>query len=189
MESVFQLSLTAAAELRRTTGDKVGKWCEEALESLRSNEARSFLHDKMSEIVHALVIPWMRRRNGLATKEEIVERLQRIAVDSRLVEPFFAFLDDLSADVGDFLEQPMTGVFCCDRWIAAEFKQVIACGYHYFVNVDAYYRVEELVSLVLRELSKSWLALTESFVVQAFSCCDHFHLRMDAFGKRIIRLS
>ena len=83
----------------------------------------------------------------------------------------------------------MTGVFCCDRWIAAEFKQVIACGYHYFVNVDAYYRVEELVSLVLRELSKSWLALTESFVVQAFSCCDHFHLRMDAFGKRIIRLS
>jgi hypothetical protein len=143
----------------------------------------------MVEMAQALVVPWMRRRNGIATKDEVVERMQRVAVNSECVEPFLALVSDLAGDLGEFLEQPMAGVFCSDRWIAAEFKAVIACCRSFFVNRDVYYPIDQLVRLVLREFAKDWQALSESFVLQALTCCDAFHVRIDASGKRIVRLS
>ncbi|MDP1834597.1 MAG: hypothetical protein Q8K75_01595 [Chlamydiales bacterium] len=187
LEGLSYLQNSAINEIRRATPDRLERLREEARISLRGEAAKQLVHRMLSEAIDAFVKPWMRQREGIATRSELLERLERIATPNELTKPFIALLNDLFGDLELFLET-ISGVFCADSWIAEQCDQVIQCTCSYFYNKNVWYDADHLVRLVQTELAKDWLDLSDCFVIKVLSCSKGFRVRKSHSG-RVVQLA
>lgn len=189
LEHICPLPVSAAAEVRRSNGEKLNRWRDEAIDSWCSVEASAFFRDRMSEALEAFIAPWVIRRGGVSTEAEVSERLHRAARDEMLAQPFLLLVKKLYGGLQTFLQPMVHDLYCSECWMAREVALIVECVRGYFYRFDVFYPYQQLIDLVRREMSRQWFDPPELLLEKILILCPQFHVRMDASFGRIVRLA
>jgi hypothetical protein len=152
------------------------EWRLEALQQLRLK--REEVKKRLDELMAVFVRPWMVKRKGLATRDEVIERLEKKAYEPQLVEPAIQFFEEVfELNLG--LEEVEKGLYVDD---GEAFREVVACARSYFRPAIKSYLLSHLISLVEREMARAWQGYEEGFVEKVLCLSSQFSLRKGEFS-------
>lgn len=191
LSQLYTLTPAESVEVRLLTYDKRQEWCREMLGELESK--RSQLVKGIGRVVAAFIKPWMTRRWGMTTRQEIVERLQRLADKPEIVEStldFFCFvyfanqfaLDDWLINKGD-------GLYFVDSNTQERYEAVIEKAKTYFYKSGVHYGLFELVQLLAKEFARDWVDHSDEFIEKCLRMSTNFRVRKGENSRIIVRLA
>lgn len=157
----MSLTPSEAIEVKRCVDKR--EWIEGMLPQLK-RAAESYL----SSIVDTWIKPWMYRREGIATQEEIEEFLLLQSADPIFAEKAVELFGDLSQVL-----LPLGGCFAASEEVRLEYHAIDQTLKSYFVNPSAKYLLNDLVPLILRELAEGWHFVTEEKVLRILRLSYH----------------
>ncbi len=193
LQGVCRLSLATAAEVRRAGPEQQRRWRVEAMATWQMPQSRSFFYQKIEEAIAAFVRPWMLRRQGIASRADVLERLQRVTSQEALVQPFLSWANDVFADGNSVLDglllQPVEGLFCADEATSHLVTNVLQCIRSYFYNSGVVYPLSQLCHLVQRELACYWISPDSTQVTKIIELCSWLRMRKGPNGVRFVSLS
>jgi len=123
-----------------------------------------------------LVIPWIEVRGGIATVDEIKERLERTS--SQMPFPKESSLIPL--------EQ---GVYASDPEVAERYHALISRAQTYFYDPSCRYPFHQLISWLEREFAIEWENYPQSFITKCLISSPRFSLLKTSDHQRALRLS
>jgi len=190
MADLFSLSPIESVEVRRLTVEKRVEWRNEISPELLKKKDR--VQNDLKKIVNIFITPWINRRHGFATKNEILERLQRISLQQTLVPMVVDFFDAVyfsgSFAFGDYLVHTNDELFFVDRRAKEAYQNIIDTALTYFYQGDVYYPLSELVILIFREFAKKWGNYSVEFIEKTLRSSSLFRVRKEACGRLFIRM-
>lgn len=191
LEQLLSLTAVDTLEIGRLSEEKKALYHKEMLSYLRNDDRKhAFLRD-MGLIIDAYVKPWMEKRLGLATKEELIERLLRISDDPSLTERILDFFSVVYFDgqlpFASYLHEVEEGLYCIDS--TTTYQHVINRALSYFYSPTVHYSLSHLVSLLQRECAQQWLSFPEGFLDKVLTHSSFFRVRKTADLGLTIRLS
>lgn len=193
LEGFVALSMAENLEVGRLPPDKKLEWTNDILSEIRKEKIRLSINEDLKKIVDVFIKPWMQRRQGMATRQEIMERLQKISDEPELTAYIFDFLSSTfsngSFPLKSFLYEVDEQLYCSDAHIAANYKVVQDRAHSYFYKSEICYTLSHLVQLMSRELACSWQVLEEGFMEKALRQSSHFHVRKQREGGLMVRLA
>ncbi len=193
LQNICTLSTSAAAEVRRAGQGRLAQWKDEARCAAQTPEATAFFWSHLKESMEALVSPWIRRRGGIVTKSEILERLNRVTLGPQPVIPFLSCMKSIYSEDECLFERlylsPTPGIYCADAYTKDIIQQSLKCAKSYFYQKNLVYPIGQLSQLVLKDLAKQWIQPSEEVLHKALSLCSIFHVRKDLSHKLIVRLA
>jgi len=186
----FSLSPMESVEVRRLTFEKRLEWRNEILPEMLKKKER--LLKDLKKVVDIYIKPWMDRRHGFATRNEILERLQRVSLQQTLVPMVMDFFSTVyfsgSFALGDYLDQFNEDLFFVDKFAKKAYQNIIDKTLTYFYNDDLHYSLAELVTLVFREFASDWEHYPFEFIEKTLRSSPLFRVRKEDCGRLIIRV-
>lgn len=181
LEGLVSLTPMESVEVRKL--DKVRKE-EIGAEILREIQLKtSHVEARFDGILQTFVIPWMERRFGMATEEEILERLERVSFKPAVAEKALAFFKEVFFE-GQF---PFHKGLSCAREIyfagsyaLKAFSQLEQSLDSYFYHPTVYYALDELYRFLTRDYSLKWRRLEEGFFEKTLKLHPHYSVFKDA---------
>ena len=135
----------------------------------------------------------MLRRDGMASRNELLERLQRVSIQADLVHPFFTWSGEVFADGECILDglmiQPIEGLFCVDEATSTLVNMVLQCVRSYFYSPAVAYPLFQLCALVERELAYYWIGTTPAQISKILELSPWLKIRKQRDGVRVVRLA
>lgn len=146
LEGFLALTPMEQAELKKVTPFEETEWKRE----VKSSIDRVFLEESFQRIAEAWLAPWIERRGGVATLEELTEFLEMVSLDESVTRKFLTFipipLRELLPSEGNLFFSSENA-----KREALKYEEILLSyfptnAYRYFVN--------ELIGLVWNESSK-----------------------------------
>jgi len=192
LENLVPLSTAENFEVRRTGSETEKEWIDEVLLTLRSEGSFASVQNDMTRVVDAFIIPWMRRRRGIATKKELFERLERVSDSKVWTRRVLQFISEVYCEkqfpLVQCLYQVDVDLFCCDAATAKAYSDIIEKALTYFYKPETFYLLSNFVSLLLREFAQEWIGFPDSFVESALRHSPKFRVHRGASAELEIRL-
>lgn len=190
LPSLFALPAHEANELRALTPEKRRCWEEEALCELEKG-CKDIFFDQLGKVTKALIAPWIRRRGGIASHQEVLELFITLADDIELVEPLLAFFSDVFC-YGSFpLTERLIGIE--HGQVAAEvgfkelYEDIVSSARSYFPTPATCYKVDDLCGLICCEFACEWKDPSCSAIKNILSRSSHFLLYKDPQWGLVVR--
>jgi len=181
------LSPAEKVEVRRLTTEKRQEWRQEMALELYSTKLR--VKANMKKVTEVYILPWIRRRQGFATQQEIIERIQRVSVLSQGAQSAFLFFTEVyfggRFPLSDFLLQNDEDLFFADQAGLDAFNDVVMKAKTYFYKSGLSYALVELVTLLAREFALSWQDFPEGFIEKCLRSCSYFSVRKGEKGLTV----
>lgn len=191
LEYVVSLTLHEKAETRRATKEMQKRWEQEVKEFCRSPQQMNLFRRRRTQVADVFIKPWMRQREGLAKEYELINRLERTALQNHDVRHFIACMQSLIGETHFFLKHHLIEVeeatYAVDPTVAKHYQQIIAMTDTYFYKPYVTYFFDELTTLILKECASRWIALTESFVRHVLRASKRYHVQKDQSGVLVVR--
>ncbi|MBA3816003.1 MAG: hypothetical protein H0X29_05705 [Parachlamydiaceae bacterium] len=185
------LSAAENVEVRRLSAEKRHEWCDEMALELISKKAH--LERDMKKVADVYVLPWMRRRLGFATQQEILEHLLRISLVPLGAQMIFSFFSEIyfggRFPLADFLIQNDKNLFFVDQETLCAFDAVVAKAKTYFYKSQLSYTLAELTMLLTKEFALSWQSFPCGFIEKSLRACSCFRVRNAENGQLNVRLA
>ncbi len=193
---VFSLSSIKERQMNRMNSREKQKLVEKGLAKFRAKEKVQQVLKDWKLLTSVFVIPWMRTRNGLASKEELVERLQQVAFSEEDIFSYLSFFSKVYYN-GKFplaqclfkSEESGENVFCCDAHVANLYDLIITKALTYFYQPTVSYSLLELMRWILSDFARDWVGFSEEFVQLALRRSSRFRVRKGFSGELEVRLS
>lgn len=168
LSSLFSLTPGESVEVRKLTLEKKQEWIEELLLKMTQPQQKNALFFQMKQIFTQFFTPWIRQRGGLATKEELQERMQRISVQPSIggqVVRFFEsqFFENRSL-FPQFLPHLDEEIFFSDLFQLQNYRSVVNQAMSYFYHPAVFYSLEQLISFLEKEFSRSWIGFPDGYI-------------------------
>lgn len=173
----MNLTPSESMEVKRSSNKK--EWASEMLSLIIPAVKPLF-----SSILETWVKPWMYRRCGIASQEEIEEFLILKSLDPVHAKSALK----LFGPVYDSLV-PMEGSFALSEVVSQEYQRIHKTIKSYFINPKAYYQLEELMTFVAKELAMSYMKVTNEQLLRIFSFSSAFKIYRTSSGVWNVRLS
>lgn len=189
------ISLTPAenVEVIRLPLDSRLKIAQEARQAIYSSHNIRLLGKLLTDIVDVFIKPWIRKRHGLVTRDELVERLQRI---SQMPDRAFAILNFLSDVFYDrqfilnrYLFQVTPDIYTSSGEVISFYHKFIQRALTYFPAYTNHYHLSEFVRFLQKEFAQEWNVISEEWIAKALSFSSHFRLRKGPTGELVVRLA
>ncbi|MBS4170034.1 Uncharacterized protein NEOC95_000753 [Neochlamydia sp. AcF95] len=168
LTELFVLSPSEKVELRQLSLEKKQDWIQEVVSKMTTPLQKERAFEDMQLIFNVFFKPWIRRRGGIATRHELIERMQRISVNKAIGISIVNFLQTHFFDRKDclslFLQEIEEEIYACDNHSMQEYKEIISKALSYFYKASIYYRLPELITWVEKELAKTWIGYQEGYV-------------------------
>jgi hypothetical protein len=188
------ISLTPAenVEVKRLAAEKKEAWLAEAEAYFLADESQVSVQRRMQEMVDAFIKPWMMRRGGLATTNELSERLKKVSSMQKWFEPGFHFFNHLY-----FKERPCfelylielePGLFCANATLAQLYQNIIARSHSYFYQASARYLMGHFLTLLEHEYLKEGEAFSHPLAEKMLRSSGKFCVRKGMSKQLEIRL-
>lgn len=191
LSHLFTLSPAESVEVRLLTNEKRLEWRQEMMSELVVK--RDQLFEGMGRVVSAFIKPWLKRRFGLATSQEMVERLQRLADRPEIVVLTLDFFSALYFDgkfvFGDWFIGSSEQIFFSDEETKRRYDVVIGKAKTYFYKCGLHYGLSELIQLIARECAKEWFDYSEEFIEKCLRLSKNFRVRKGEHSRLIVRLA
>lgn len=184
LQELLPLTPAEVTEVRRLPPDQKKKWHAEGLSFLKSPACRTSILKALHNMASAFLKPWIQGRKGLATENEVVERLEKRFIEPRLVEPFLRLLSQALGNTAfaACLWLADQQVYTAERWQAEAFRKICGCAATYFKSSGQKFLFSHLLSLVERELARDWLGYPEGFIAKSLRLSASFSIRKDETG-------
>lgn len=183
LSELCQLSLAENVEVRRLPVDKRQEWSQEI--TLALNMTRSRVYADMKKATEVYVLPWVRRRHGFVTQQEIFERLQRVSLKPQQAQLALAFFTEVyfngNFPFREFLIQNEDLLFVDARCLGA-YDAVVTKTKTYFYKRGVSYTLAELTVLLTREFALGWQGFPEGFIEKCLRSCSCFSVRKEERG-------
>jgi len=193
LEFLISLSMSENIETNRLEDNQRRQWQDEIYRDLRKVNKQQVISQDLHTIVEVFLKPWVRKRHGLATQQEIWERLQRISDDAILTKHVFDLISAIYFN-GQFplkndLLEINEGLFCSDPHIAEYYLLAVKTAQSYFYNSQICYNFSHLLMLIARELAKTWQGFADGFLEKALRLSPCFQIQKESGGNLMISLS
>lgn len=193
LTELISLSPTENMEVRKLTLEKKQEWMEELLSKIVQPVQKNAVWLDMQQIINVFFKPWIRQRAGFASKEELNERMQRMSTHAMIGSRVLSLLQSLYFEGGaifnHFLQQVDRDVYCCDAYQARHYKKIIEKAKTYFYKPSVYYSCRELVGMLEREFSRTWIGYEEGYIEKILQLSPCFHMRKGVSGQLEIHLN
>lgn len=191
LEDLFTLSPSESVEVRRLPLEKRLEWRHE-MDSEFSIKKEEVFKD-MGKVVEAFIKPWLLRRLGFATKEELVERLLRASNTPGMVSYSLDFFSSVffygRFPLEDYLSHIPEGVFFASVSHSRRYEQVVDKAMSYFYKDGAHYSLNELTTLLMREFAMSWEHFSPEFIKKVLRFSSKFRVRKAERGILRVKLA
>jgi hypothetical protein len=186
---LLTLSPVESIEVKRLSLEQRLQWREGIVTELREPAQELLVKQGIQRIVNVFIRPWVRRRQGFTTQQEIQERLQHTARQPSIV-PFL--LDFLSATYYEeryplndlFLIED--GLFFVDRASLDSYQAVVNQAMTYFYKKGIFYGLKELTAYLIREFAIGWKGFPPGFIEKVLKYCPYFSVRKGDNGGHLI---
>ena len=189
LADLFPLSPAETMEIKRMSDEARAQKEKEALEHIVTDDRRRRFASVWRQVLDTFVKPWVRWRGGIASYEELNERLQRVAVDSQAateVLPLFAHLFFHGRlPFGGYMAEVEPDLFAVDSEAAENFRAVFVAASASLYSDEVSYPLEQLVALIEREHAYSWSNYPSGFVEKVLKASSKFRVRRE--GELIVR--
>lgn len=171
LEDLFSLSPVDQVALRRESEEGRKAILDKARAGLGSESRRLRFERLMRQVVEVHVKPWMRRRGGVATEQEIIERMRRVSATSAemadktleaLAQIFYQ--GPIGRLIGNFVAHLDGTLYAADAHTAAAYQRVSRLILSYFYKPGLSYDFGQLKSLIQRDLARFWEEPEERFI-------------------------
>lgn len=181
LEGLVSLTPMESVEVRKL--DK-GKKEEMLAETVREIQLKApQVYARFEEILQTFVIPWMEGRSGMATEEEILERLERISCLPLVAQKALAFFKDAFFE-GQFpFYQGLSyarEIYFAGSYFLKNFSQLEQSLESYFYHPTVHYALDELYCFLLRDYSVKWRRLEKGFFEKTLKLHPHYSVFKDA---------
>ncbi|MFA6915264.1 MAG: hypothetical protein WC222_02620 [Parachlamydiales bacterium] len=160
-----------AMELRRASKEEKNTLFNQSLEALRNSKLGD-VKARWSYILQALVIPWMYYREGFASVEDLMERLECISNEPEHVGKVLKLLSELTGDTSAFandLVQVEENLFAVNPEKGIFIARLLELCRSYFYSSECAYKCNELSSWLTRELAKEWVECSQEGIAKLLS--------------------
>jgi hypothetical protein len=186
---LLSVSGQVQAELRRLQGTERDRLVSEAVQGLQ--ERVPLLKQRLQEVVVALVQPWMRKRYGIASLDELHEHVEYLSAD----RPFFKgawcllsrLLETQHSPLELYLHRCAQGVYCADAAMTADYQRVVQTAKTYFYRPGLCYSITDMAIWVARELVCRWEGCSLELTVKILRYAPDWRVRKDTCGQLIMR--
>lgn len=193
LSDFISLSHAEKIEVRRMSEDEKSLMCQNLRMELKVSRASEKLQQVFGEIVQVLIKPWMRKREGLASTSELMERFERISKDPSITHSVLQFISDVFLDeqcvLSPYLEEVARKVYGVDTNTTMAYQKLIQKVLTYFYNPSTRYSLSELVAMLQQEFAKDWDGLPEIFIRKALSFSSFFYIYRNDLGQLMIQVS
>lgn len=170
---------------------------EERYRELLKEVDKELLNEGRKSITYAFLIPWMSLREGIAARDEIEERLERIADDGEKALKVLKLLDTCFGN-GFFFATHLTpftaDLYAINPAYAGFGHTLLKTAATYFYAPQIHYPLKSIVSLLKREHALSWITLPERFIEKVLFSAPQFRLsknfrgQMHVYAKASLRM-
>lgn len=189
LQELLPLTPGENTEVRRLPPEQRQQWREEGKAFLRSPMIKGSILKTLRLVMAAFVRPWINGRRGLATGDEVIERLEKRFVEARHVKPMLLLLGDVLGLSPLILTSADRGVYTAEEWQAEAFRMIGRCASSYFRGKGQNFFLSHLVSLVEREHARLWQGYPEGFVEKTLRLSSLFRVRKGQTGQLAITLA
>lgn len=158
-------------EIRRINAEEKRFLLERVIETLKSAISQEVL-ERWNQILQALVVPWMYLKGGVASAEELLERLECVSIESEYASKALQIISVLMKEESPFslgLAQIEKDLFAVDEVKSGEVQKILALVRTYYYTPKNYYERGELTSWIIRELTKKWIDCSDEQVSKLLS--------------------
>ncbi|GEM_PF-2709312 len=151
---------------------------EEPTERFLKEVNRFALIESLGAVFKTFIVPWIQRREGVATKGEIEEKLVSLAITERDTAPIFKLFDKLLGKewMGEFLVTLEEGVYSSDQKMAEQVKKAEKALLEFFYTEELEYPQEDLLTLVEGALVRRWSLLSRRLLIRTLHSLSRYKL-------------
>ncbi|OJU80413.1 MAG: hypothetical protein BGO10_05825 [Chlamydia sp. 32-24] len=152
----------------------------------------TFIKNQIETICRKILQPWLRKRFGLATCNEIYEMIRKRSCQTNHTRKFLFFFSELIY-AQDFLF--IDNLFKINETLYAESLTVkkeflllerVALSYFYKANIE--YGLSDLILMILKESAIHWVEFSKEFIEKALFLSNKFHIYRSSSDKLLIKL-
>lgn len=148
-------------EVRRASAERKAIWETEAKQQLNCADALKIFSE-------SYLVPWIRSRGGIATEQELMERIYALSDMPEIADKIIRLLADALFDGGfPFASQLILlepQLFASDAYVKKEYYKCVDLAMSYFYRRDSSYPIEQLCRLMQEENSSKWDGFAPEFI-------------------------
>lgn len=189
------ISLTPAEniEVIRLPLESRLKIAQETRQEIYSPQNIRLLGRILIDVADVMIKPWIRKRQGLVTREELIERMQRISQTPDRTFAILNFLSDVFYDrqfiLNRYLFQVTTDVYTSTSETISFYHKFIQRALSYFPHRNTYYSLNEFIVFLQKEFAQEWDSISDDWISKALSLSSLFRLRKASSGELVVRLA
>lgn len=190
---LFRLSTTEGVEIKKLSPRQRTEWEQAGFAELAVEEKRKSVYNTFETVSEVFIKPWIQRRLGVATREEIEERIERISVSAGLAQHALNFFSEVyfkgASPLSQYLCEVENGVYCADQQTKQGYETIVSRALSYLYKPTVYYPLHSLITLLSRELAREWLGFADAFISKVLHFSSRFKVRKGSSGQLEVRLS
>lgn len=187
LEGLIFLNALDKMEFLSLRTEKREQWIQEMKDLLGQSKKQEQISALLNQIAKVFVTPWMWKRGGIATLEEIEERVENVSEQPSITKKAISFLSTFfSQDTFLFKKsfcEVEEGLFVADRFYQEAFHEVCSQAETYFYHPDVFYPLEELLRLLCRDFASEWKSYPEEWMKAYLRRSSRFYVSKGE-GKR-----
>ncbi|MBS4168422.1 DNA-directed RNA polymerase subunit alpha C-terminal domain-containing protein [Parachlamydia sp. AcF125] len=193
LSSLLSLSPLESMEIRKLSAQKKEEWSLDVKQFCTSPLKCAQVQKRMQEVVDTFIKPWMLNRSGIATLQELKERLQKVSSSSKIAPRALEFFNQLFYSnhfcLASFLPEVEKDLFCVDRPTAAVYEDLTKKASTYFYSLKVSYNLDHFIDLLEKEAMKEWNCYARADMQKMLRLSPLFSVRKGASHQLEIRLS
>lgn len=190
LECYFTISPSDFVAVKHVQGKKRQEICSDVLLEIRES-AQKYLSSTLEKIYNILILPWLCRRNGIATEEEIVEYVFKKSDQMNIAISVWCFITEGVLEnifpFKPYLHEVANNVYAVDKRVVEQYIQVIDKAKSYFYSPSVTYSFDALVLFLMKELVKEWQDIPQALIEKALRLSSLFRVRKAENGLLMIR--
>jgi hypothetical protein len=191
LADLIPLNSSEEAELKHLSVEQRAQVVEDLKLELESERRGRLVREKIQEACQVFITPWIRGRQGLASGEEVEERLERQSTEPKRANNVLRFLADTyyqgEAPYEKSLIELDKAVFTPDKATRDLYRRLMHCVQSYFYRPNVRYTLQELLGYVEREAARRWQSYEEGFVEKALRLSSQYRVFKGPEARLMVR--
>jgi len=192
LDHIFPLTSGEKMELKGLNEAKAEEWKQEVIQILNNPETKKDAFSALRMITKEFVIPWMNQRHGIASKEEILERIERVAKDPDETHLTLRFLEDQFTgqkfSFSSFLFESESDIYCSNESTLIAYREITVAAQSYFYQPHLRYSLDQLLYFLEKDFSRKWKDYCKELIENVLKRSSRFMIIKNKLGNREIRL-
>lgn len=190
---LLTLSTAENIEVKKSVPQAKQRWVEEVIADLNSSsKVDQFCADFIS-VTQRFIIPWLDRRQGIASTVELQERLLALSTSNHEGFRVLKWMEKVYGNDESLFNHSLIsadeGIYCTSTDKKEEFEAVVDMAKSYFYRGNLSYTLPSLIDWITAEFAKKWICFVDGFIEKVIKICPQFSVRKGKCGNLIVKLS